>query len=205
MRNFLLGLFALTLTSSPLFGSTFTADPSRTVYIRGVVGGNALAVAGQIEKLSSDSERPIDIIINSPGGSILAGLQTISAMEVAKERGVTIRCFVPHLAASMAFQIFMHCDERYALEQTMLLFHPATVGGGNGFNTEDLLYWGDRLRKMELPLVKKLIKTLGVSRKFFFYHYRNETMWLGSELIKETTCFSLVTNFKNVIGPYETR
>ena len=205
MRNLLIALFGLLLTSSPLFGDTYTADPLRTVYIRGLVSDNAIEAASKIIVLSSQSKEPIDLILNSPGGQVFAGLQTISAIAVANERGVTIRCFVPMLAASMAYQIFSHCNERYTLANTMLLFHPATMGFRRGVNSDDLLYSGKRLRKLEIPMMRQLLRVMGVSKKFFYYHYNKETLWLAKELKELSDFYEIVDNFKNVSDPFKTR
>lgn len=202
MKKFYLSLCALLLSSSA-FGSTFVANPDRTVYLRGPVADNALTIATNIEKLSRAGSQPIDMIINSPGGSIITGLQIISAMEVAKQRGITIRCFVPMLAASMGFQVFAHCSERYVLEQSLLLWHPARIFVLFGaFTSGELLYQGRELKKIEAPLARYLIRVMGVDTKFFNYHYRHETLWLARDLRKETDFFEIVDSFENVVGPY---
>lgn len=111
-----------------------TVNPKRTVIIQGVIGGgNVLKLTETLEKLSKDSpDEPIDMVISSPGGEVNTGFLFINVMEDLKARGTTIRCFVPTIAASMAFQILAHCNERYALERSLLLFHRAHVQIGGG-------------------------------------------------------------------------
>jgi ATP-dependent protease ClpP protease subunit len=69
----------------------------------------------------SDGETA-EIYINSPGGLIPVGALIIKAIESVKERGGTVRCYAQE-AQSIAFQIFLHCSERYAYEGGVLMFH----------------------------------------------------------------------------------
>lgn len=99
----------------------------RTFYITGPIDGGALAVANGVERASAGGKGPIHIVINSPGGMVVVGFQITQAMDVARERGSKVVCTVGVLAASMAFQLLPHCDERYAMKKSLLLFHPARV------------------------------------------------------------------------------
>jgi ATP-dependent protease ClpP protease subunit len=180
-------------------GLTFVANPNRTVYVDGVVNGRIMDEAVHIIDLVADSREPIDIVINSPGGSVLAGLQFISALNLAQARGVKIRCVVPVLAASMGFQILAHCDERYALKYAMLLWHPVKIDAA--MSLDDMLYASDRVRSMERPLIAFLIRKLGISRELFFYHYRRETLWLAYEFNSLSPDFlTTVDDIQNVQG-----
>lgn len=188
MRELLL-VWILSVLSMSVSAKTLTPDMTRTIYIRGAIGNNGFSIAQKIEQLSQ-SEGAITLIINSPGGAIIPGLQVISAMKVAKARGDKIVCIIPVVAASMAFQIFINCDERYTLTGTMLLFHPATTGGDR-LNQDDLLYAGSRLRAIEEPLVKDLFRILKMPRDVFVYHYRHQTLWVAPEL--KSLCPDLFT------------
>jgi ATP-dependent protease ClpP protease subunit len=202
MRKILLMLVAMLSTGAA--AETFTANPKRTVYLNGVVAGNAMEAAEKIEKLSRNSDEDIDIIINSPGGYITPGLQMVSAMNVAQKRGVTVRCFVPMLAASMAFQVFAECDERYALKYSRLLWHPARTGFRGGVKWGTLLYESKRLRSIEKILVGRLLELMDINKKFFFYHFKYETLWYAENLKKHTPkFFTIVDDFKNVNKPYQ--
>lgn len=177
--KFLLLILAMFSTSANAF--KIKVDPERTILIRGVIGGNGLAIAAHIERLADGKGAPIYIVINSPGGSVLTGSQIISAMHVAKSRGHKFICAVPVLAASMGFQIFVHCDQRYALENALLLFHPMSVELNGSQDSEHLLYYSLRLRAWEKPFIRDLMNTLKINADVFLYHYRNQTMWFASE------------------------
>jgi len=189
-----------------LENNTFVASETRTVYVSGAVTGAALGTAQQIYNLAEAGNEPIDIIINSPGGYIIPGLQVISAMNIAQSRGITIRCFVPLLAASMGFQMLAECDERYALRYSLLLWHPAKTGFRGSVTWKQLLYATRELRAMERDLLDILLSKLKISKKKFYYHYRNETLWQAHHLQKISPDFiTIVDDFKNVRNPFDIR
>ena len=197
MRKIILTLVASLLAVTASAASIYKPDMERTIYIVGEIGGrNSLDTARKIEQLSSEG-KPITLIINSPGGSIVAGLQIISAMRVAKARGNEIHCVVPILAASMGFQIFINCDKRYTLTESLLLFHPATTGLQG--NKEEVLYASERLKAIEEPLIKDLFRVLRMPKDVFIYHYKNQTMWIAPEL--KTLCPHLFIIVDDVAAP----
>lgn len=160
-------------------GNTLVLDPQTTVRITGVVSSRIMGASRELLDMSKSSDK-LTLLINSPGGSVLAGLQFIDTMELLKSRGVTLRCVVPNLAASMAFIILAHCDERYTLPSAILLFHPAKVGCFMcSMSAEELLYAGSRLQEMESYQDNDLINRLNVSKDFYFYHKVKETIWLA--------------------------
>lgn len=169
------------LVSATSFARTVEVNPKRTIEIRGVIAANGLDYAEQVAALADSSGEPIHIVINSPGGSVVTGSQILQAMHIAKSRGHEIRCYVPMLAASMGFQVLVHCDKRYALEHALLLFHPMRMGMNGGATADQFLYYGRRLRAWEVPFINDLLAALRISKKTFFYHYNYETMWMGYE------------------------
>jgi len=174
-------LLIMSLLSCKTQARSIELNPKRTVVVKGVIDGRAIGTASLIEKLADGSGQPIYLVINSPGGSVIAGAQIISAMNLAKARGHKFICLVPMLAASMGFQIFVHCDQRYALENSLLLFHPMSVELNGSQDSEHLLYYSLRLRAWEKPFIRDLMNTLKINADVFLYHYRNQTMWFASE------------------------
>lgn len=183
----------------------FTASKDRTVFLVGEVGVNAFLLAAQIQELATESNDPIDIVINSPGGSVEAGLQLISSMNMAKSRGIKFRCVVPVMAASMGFQVLANCNERYALSYALLLWHPMKIFIMMGtLSADDLLYAGYRIRSTETPLVAQLIRELKITPDLFYYHYRHETVWFGYEFRSFSPNFlTVVDDIKNVGNPFK--
>lgn len=106
----------------------FKASDGRTIIIAEIIDESGAAIADKIETLSKTSE-DIDFVISSPGGSIFYGLKIMSAMRIAKARGVTLKCVVIDHSASMAMMIFDQCNKRYALHDANLLWHDAAISG----------------------------------------------------------------------------
>lgn len=161
---------------------TIEFNPERTIEFRGPIGGSVIKAAARIETLSAASSDPIYFLINSPGGAVLPGIQVISAMNIAKARGVRFICAAPVMAASMGFQFLVNCDERYVFKYSLLLWHPMKQFIMGGMDKEDLLYASKKIRSLEKPLLAELFEALRISRKEFLYHYRHETMWTAVEL-----------------------
>lgn len=82
----------------------------------------------QISKLNSN---PINIYIDSQGGSVIAGLQFINNMEWHMSQGKIINC-IGKSAYSMAFIILQHCTNRYVIQSTTLMQHQMSLSGING-------------------------------------------------------------------------
>ncbi len=204
MLKILLTLISTLFVSFPAHADAFDATKGRTLYIRGFVGAQALDVAGKIIDLTDkNDEEPIDLVINSPGGSIYAGMQILSAMTVAQARGVTIRCFVPVMAASMAFAILAQCDERYALPFTMLLWHPGKQQSAKALTKDDLEYGAEQLKEMERDLSAIEMRALKISPALFNYHYVHETMWFALSLKRASPGFmTIVDDFTGVDHPF---
>lgn len=203
MFKFILAASAAFFASTSL-AETFVADaPERTLYFIGPIGPEVIAKADTLEKLSVESDDPITLIINSPGGQVLPGLQLISAMRVAQSRGVKIRCLVPIMAASMAFQFLAECSERYAFANSLLLFHPMSLGVRGNFTQEQFLYFGKQLGILEKPMREDLIRLMKIDRKTFTYHYQHETMWTALSLLVVAPDFvTIVDGVKGVNGPF---
>lgn len=101
----------------------------RIIYIYGEINGeNSPGIAQQILRMG-DSPKPIYIFINSPGGSILYGSMIVSAMEAVKGPINTV-CI--ELCASMAAMIHQYGTNRFMLNKSILMFHPASGGVGDG-------------------------------------------------------------------------
>ena len=97
-------------------------NKSNSVSIEGGISGSL--ASDFIENLLKLEDKKITVYINSPGGSIIAGNEMISAM---KSSGKHITC-VAKFAASMAFIIFQECDTRLVTRDGILMQHVASYG-----------------------------------------------------------------------------
>lgn len=167
----------------------------RTVMIEGVIAGAGLkAIGAQLVAWSVQKPAvPVNIIIDSPGGSVYSGTMFINQMEAVRGRGTPVRCFVSGMAASMAFSILLHCDERYALANSYLLWHPvrAQPGPVTGREAEAI---GRAIQALDRWILIDLARTLRLQQATLRYHFYNETMHYGRELAAMDPEFMTIAN-----------
>ena len=203
--KYLIALIALFFASGAT-ARTLTVDPKRTIVINKVVTGDILQDAGTLIDMADISKDPIYIVINSPGGAVFPGLQFITAMQIARHRGIKLHCVVPVMAASMGFQILVNCNYRYAFEHSLLLWHPMKIAGLMSLAASDCLYIGKELTKIERPLIVDIIKSLKITKRQFYYHYRHETMWTAGTLKKMSPNFLIqIDDIRGVTGFFNLR
>lgn len=202
------------LTSLAILLFSCTAVPARaadavavgqntTAVIEGVIRGSNLSLVESV--LSKSNTGILDLVIDSPGGSVTTGFHFVSEMEAAKGRGTTIRCFVPHLAASMAFQILLHCNERYVLDRSFLLWHRARIMmggmGGSPLTAPQMFVLGRSLQDDDDIIYREVSDTIvGMSQKELRYHFENETLHIGEKLASSSPTF---TSYPSIPGLLE--
>lgn len=199
-------LFAATLLLSIVWlpaiaGTSYRVEKTdRIVNVIGPINESSLSLAHQIERASAKSNDTIHIIINSPGGSVLAGYQIIQAMDIARNRGTEVVCVVGTMAASMAFQMLPHCDQRYALKKSLLLFHPARVVMQGAITADEAASIAEDLRRIAKTGEREVKDMMGSpSDEWFDFHNRSETMWTAEDLVAETN-----NNWLNVMDEITT-
>lgn len=179
-----LGLILVALLTGCSFGfsDTLVVNPKRTVTVLGEIGGNALEASHKLLQLG-DSKEDVYLIINSPGGSINAGDILIDAMEAVKSRGIKIKCVTTIMTASMAYSIYMHCDERFATSNALLLYHPARVSGNFSLTDADALEIGADLKEINLELLDYLEDVMGMDRALLEQTFYREKLWKAHKLV----------------------
>ncbi len=162
-----------------------------TMVIEGPIGQGILSQANRLISFSTTKDAPkiIDIVINSPGGSVFAGWQFITAMQIVRARGFKIRCMVTSMAASMAFQIFSQCDERFAYKFSLLLWHPPASRLQGRPTPQRARAFSRSLRQVEKELVKQLRSRFKLKKSKFMYHYLKETLHTAQAVRELTPSF----------------
>ncbi len=107
-------------------------------------------VAKWISQLSKLNTNPIYLYIDSPGGSVDAGLQFINVMNWHINQGKTINC-VAKSAYSMAFVIFQNCSNRYVISSTTLMQHQISLSGVKG-PINNMMNYLEMVNQMSLQL-----------------------------------------------------
>lgn len=178
-------------TSASFPANAQSIDQEDAMVIEGVIQGNNLAA---IEKALLDKkEGKVDLVINSPGGSVGTGFRFVSVMEDAKSRGLRLKCYVGTMAASMAFQILLHCNERYVLDRSLLLWHRARIMmggfGGSPMTAPQLEVLSSSLARMDEVIFSEVKSSIYMDETALRYHFENETMHIGSQLSDQTGSF----------------
>lgn len=102
-------------------------NPKRTILINEQIDSYSERFADQILEMD-DSNEPIVIIINSPGGSVFSGEKIVSAIESVNSDVYTV---CDGMCASMAAIIHQYGTKRFATDRSVLMFHDA-AGGTSG-------------------------------------------------------------------------
>lgn len=127
MKFFIVLFSVLFSTSAFPKESTIELVPERTILLAGAITGSIYDPMMKSFDTLAVTGDTIDMIISSPGGEVVVGSLIIDRMEQLKNEGVKFRCVVRDVAASMAFQILLHCNERYATPHSFLLWHPVRI------------------------------------------------------------------------------
>lgn len=201
--NKLLAMIIGLLIATSATAKTLEINQDRAVYVGGPIDMNSFGIANKIEELAKTDD-DIFLVINSPGGAVTLGYLVINAMNVAKQRGVEFICYVPQMAASMAFQIFANCDERYTLPGTYLLWHCVRIQAEITLTPSLTKQLYHELVQIEKRMTAELLSVMKVSNKFFYYHYNAETLWTASQLQPQLKDFlTIVDDAKGLRTGYQ--
>lgn len=125
------------------------AGPASAASLLGPVTDDS--VAPLIEALTSAPRGgTVNILFDSPGGSVGAGMDLLEQMRAAKRRNVKIVCLVDGTAASMTAVLFQACDVRGMTKGSVLLFHTCSVSdvGGNVAELARVIQYMNEVNKM---------------------------------------------------------
>lgn len=190
--KFLLSLVSMIsfLATSALAKPTVELSPDRTIILAGVISGALVRpMIKTLDKLAEDKEKPIDMVISSPGGSVVAGTIIIDRMEQLKLEGINFRCVVRDVAASMAFQILLHCNERYATPGAFLLWHPVRIFA-EGVITADMAHvLAKQLKLADDVVLHDLRRFVPMKEKELMWHFKNETLHQAFNLLTSAPGF----------------
>lgn len=213
VRNLIRVLFVAVLLGSlsrPAAASELAVRADRVVIIDGVIQqANLTRTLGAtlLGWASDGSGEPVDIIINSPGGEITSGFLFLNLLEQVKTT-VPVRCFVPELAASMAFQILVHCSERHTLNRAFLLWHRVRVQlggmfGGATVTAPAAAQLAADLGRVDTVIFRELHEALSpdMPDRTISMHFEQQTLHVGMQLAESAPHF--ITSHAAIPGLYE--
>lgn len=184
----LLLVLALTVISCTGY-SVPGVDASKAMVIDGVIArGNIIPLGVEMLRRVEAGQDEVHLIINSPGGEVTTGFLFLNLMKAAQSKGLKVKCYVPTIAASMAYQILLNCDERFTLNHAFLLWHRAriNVGGmmGAPMTGPQLATLGRDLESLDSQIFGDVLKYMGkdVTADVLSYHFEAETLHTGLNL-----------------------
>lgn len=154
-----------------------TAGTNDTLFLFGEVGAeNSESISQDILALNNrETDSPILLVIDSPGGAVFAGSKVISAIEASRRPVYTI-CY--GLCASMAAMIHQYGHKRLMVSRSVLMFHNAS-GGAQGEVNQMLsqLHFVDRFcLKMDAYIADRA----GINY-YEFANLLNSQVWIDAE------------------------
>lgn len=188
MRN---TIKALAVMVAGMIGTSACAETfstQNTLIIKGPIAGPSMApIAAKMDELLAAPAAParVNLLIDSPGGSVYSGFRFIAQMKSLQGKGTKFSCYVPGLAASMAFHILTHCDERVVLEESALLWHRARVFIMFGVITAPAASAVSRdLEQIDNHILADVHESLASDMKDedISYHFEHETLHIGQKL-----------------------
>lgn len=155
-----------------------------TIIFRGEV--NDELVAKTMDKMYKSTQDTVTIFIDSPGGSIVAGLHLFEL--IANFNKPTI-CYV-HFAASMAFALTQACTERYITDSSIMMQHQASFGGkGTVGHMSEMSRFAVNLSD---KLTNIQAKRLGISKEKLEARVVNDWWMFGEEIVKNKAADKVV-------------
>lgn len=154
-----------------------------------ITDATSASIISQLLFLSStDEKKDIYIYINSPGGSVTAGLSIYDTMKYIKPRVITIGM---GLCASMGAFLLSSGDKRYALENTKVMIHQP-LGGAKGQATdimivaEEIISIKKKLNEILAHNTKQPLSKIEQDTERDFYMDANKSLEYGiiDEIIK---------------------
>lgn len=110
---------------------TLTLEATNVVVLKGPVTDDSVsAVMKELQAASRRNPKNVDLylVLDTPGGSIPAGMDLIDYAKALPQKVHTVTLF----AASMGFQIAQNLDTRYIVNSGISMSHRATLAGLDG-------------------------------------------------------------------------
>jgi len=155
-------------------GKTLDLNDQLFVLLYGPIGANGIEVARSIKKASREG-KPVWILIDSPGGSVITGAQIVSAIESA---GVEVNTVCLTICASMAAIIHQYGTNRYMVDRSILMFHEAS--GGVGGTVPQMLSQLTTMNRYIQKMIAHIATRAGLSFKDLDSKLASE-LWLDAE------------------------
>ena len=196
MKKFI--LLVLMLFAASVFSKQIVLSEDNTLVLNESFNKNSItSLISQAKELDSslESDYPIYLVLNTPGGSIQAGLELFEFLRGINRPVHTITLF----AASMGFQTVQNLGKRYIVKYGVLMSHYARGGSSGNFGGTDMpsnkksydKLWQRRIDMLDQKTVERTNEkqTLDSYRKAYSFD-----LWLnGQEAVNQGYADEVVT------------
>ena len=132
------------------------------------------------------------LYINSPGGSVIAGLEIVNYIKSLQQRGKQIKC-IAHNAMSMAFLIFQFCSQRLILHSSTLMQHQISLEtAGKLYDMNSRMGY---LNSLEASLNQQQATRLDMKLEDFIKNIQNDWWLYAEDIIKHKAADKIVSFF----------
>ena len=126
-----------------------------------------------------DPKCPIEIVFNSPGGSVMAGMALFDHIRDIREAGHTVTTVSKGYAASMAGILLQAGDVRVIGKESYVLIHEISTGAvGKIGELEDVVEFTKKIQNRVLDI---FAERSNKSATYFATHWRRKDWWLDSD------------------------
>lgn len=163
----------------------------RIIFINGVIDDlTANSVVAQLLFLDAESsEKEIFLYINSPGGSVAAGMAIYDTMRYIKAPVHTIGL---GLAASMGSLLLASGNKRSILPHTKVMIHQPLITGGMGGNETDISIIAKDLTRTRKTVAFILAKHCGKTEKKIERDIENDRYMDAQEALEYGICDNVI-------------
>ena len=147
-----------------------------------------------------DPECDIEIVFNSPGGSVVDGMALFDFIQLLRRSGHKVTTVALGMAASMAGILLQAGDVRAIGAQSWLMIHEASFGAsGKTGEVEDRVEWVKRVQERILDIFADRCKGAGatatkrLSRTQIKNRWHRKDFWVSSD---EALAFGLVDEIR---------
>ena len=158
----------------------------KTAHITGFIDENSATKF--LMEMATTSRLPGDrrIIIDSPGGSVEAGIIMLAAIKQEQEKGIKVTCEVVHEASSMAFNILSFCDVKVPHKKTIFLVHKVAASvytlQGQRLTARTLKSLAKELDKVDEPFRRRNAAAMHLNLNTYDFMADMETVWTEKSL-----------------------
>lgn len=144
--------------------------------------------------MRNDSDDAIEIVFNSPGGDVIAGLALFDFIQTVRRTGIHVTTSTIGYAASMAGILLQAGDTRVMGAESWLMLHEASFGAqGKTGDIEDRVEWVKRVQERFLDIFAKRCQETDAPKKLtktkLRNNWRRKDWWISSD---EALAFGLV-------------